>query len=53
MTAYQQILDATGELAGTTGHFFVSGFNINNHVVTQVTRGDLFSMSAPPLRGRR
>jgi len=37
VTAYQQILDATGELAGTTGHFFVSGFNINNHVVTEIT----------------
>ena len=37
VTAYQKIIDATGELAGTTGHFFVSGFNINNHVVTQIT----------------
>src|SRR4030095_2629764 len=27
VTAYQKIIDATGELAGATGHFFVSGFS--------------------------
>jgi hypothetical protein len=37
VTAFQQITGATGEFEGVTGHFFVSGFNINNHVVTQVT----------------
>ena len=37
VTAYQKIVDATGELVGSTGHFFVSGFSISGHVVTQVT----------------
>ena len=37
VTAFQKITGATGELAGATGHFFVSGFSINNHVVTKVT----------------
>lgn len=35
--AFQRIVDATGELAGATGYFFVSGFNVNGHVVTKVT----------------
>jgi len=37
VTAYQKIIDATGGLVGATGHFFVSGFSANGHVVTQVT----------------
>jgi hypothetical protein len=37
LTAFQKIIDATGEFAGVTGHFFVSGFNVNNHIVTKVT----------------
>jgi len=37
VTAYQQIQDATGEFAGATGYFFVSGFSHNGHVVTNVT----------------
>jgi hypothetical protein len=37
VTAYQKIIDATGGLAGATGHFFVSGFSANGHVVTEVT----------------
>jgi hypothetical protein len=37
VTAYQQIQDATGEFAGATGFFFVSGRSANGHVVTQVT----------------
>jgi hypothetical protein len=37
VTAYQQILEATGEFTGVTGHFFVSGFSRNQHVVTRVT----------------
>jgi hypothetical protein len=37
ITAFQKIVDATGDLTGATGHFFVSGFNIDNHVVTKVT----------------
>jgi len=37
VTAYQQIQDATGEFAGATGYFFVSGFSHSGHVVTQVT----------------
>jgi hypothetical protein len=37
VTAYQQIQDATGEFAGATGYFFVSGFNHGGHVVTRVT----------------
>jgi hypothetical protein len=36
-SAFQRIVDATGELAGATGYFFVSGFNIGGHVVTKVT----------------
>lgn len=37
VTAYQQIQDATGEFAGATGFFFVSGRSASGHVVTQVT----------------
>jgi len=37
VTAFQKITSATGALTGATGYFFVSGFNINNHVVTKVT----------------
>jgi hypothetical protein len=37
VTAFQKILSADGALTGATGFFFVSGFNINNHVVTKVT----------------
>jgi hypothetical protein len=37
VTAYQQILSATGELTGATGYFFVSGFSHSGHVVTSVT----------------
>lgn len=37
VTAFQKIIQTTGDLAGVTGYFFVSGFNINQHVVTKVT----------------
>ncbi len=37
VTAYQSITSATGELEGTTGHFFVSGFSRDGRVVTKVT----------------
>ncbi len=37
VTAYQQILDATGDFTGVTGYFFVSGFSRNQHVVTRVS----------------
>jgi hypothetical protein len=37
VTAFQLILDATGEFEGVRGHFFVSGFSRNQHVVTRVT----------------
>ncbi|HLL21455.1 MAG TPA: hypothetical protein VK427_04960 [Kofleriaceae bacterium] len=36
VTAHQQILSGTGAYANATGHFFVSGFNINGHVETTV-----------------
>ncbi len=35
-TAFQKIVEATGEFSGGSGHFFVYGFNINNHVVTRI-----------------
>jgi hypothetical protein len=35
-TAFQKIIDATGEFSGSTGHLFVYGFNINGHVVTRI-----------------
>lgn len=37
ITAYQQIVSATGEFAGATGYFFVSGFNRDGRIVTKVT----------------
>jgi hypothetical protein len=37
ITAYQQIVSATGEYAGATGYFFVSGFNRDGRIVTRVT----------------
>lgn len=37
VTAFQKIIDATGDLAGTTGYFFVSGFNRGGRVETTVT----------------
>jgi hypothetical protein len=36
VTAHQQILGGTGAYEGVTGHFFVSGFNVNGHVTTDV-----------------
>jgi hypothetical protein len=35
-TAFQKIINATGEFSGSTGHFFVYGFNTNGHVVTKI-----------------
>ena len=35
--AFQQIVDATGELAGYTGHFVVNGFNVGGHIETKLT----------------
>ena len=29
--------DATGDFTGVTGYFFVSGFNVNQHLETKVT----------------
>lgn len=37
VTAYQKIIEATGEFAGVTGYFFVSGFMNSGHIVTNVT----------------
>ncbi|MFC5579380.1 hypothetical protein ACFPOA_15310 [Lysobacter niabensis] len=37
VTAYQQIVDGTGEFEGATGHFFVSGRRVSGIVVTQLT----------------
>jgi hypothetical protein len=37
LTAHQQIIKATGELQGTTGDLFVSGFNRNERIRTTVT----------------
>jgi hypothetical protein len=37
VTAFQKIIDATGDLAGTTGFFFVSGFYRGGRVETSVT----------------
>jgi hypothetical protein len=37
VTAFQHIIDATGDLAGTTGHFFVNGFNRGGVVETSVS----------------
>jgi hypothetical protein len=37
VTAFQKIVSGTGELAGATGHFFVSGFSRNGRVETTVS----------------
>ncbi len=37
VTAFQKIIETTGELAGVTGYFFVSGFSVNQHLETKVT----------------
>jgi hypothetical protein len=37
VTAFQKITEATGDLVGTTGYFFVSGFSRNGRVETNVT----------------
>lgn len=37
VTAFQQVIESTGELTGTTGHLFVSGFSRGGHVVTTIT----------------
>jgi hypothetical protein len=37
VTAYQKIVDATGDFSGVTGYFFVSGFNRNQRITTQLT----------------
>jgi hypothetical protein len=34
VTEYQHVLAGTGEFAGVTGYFFVSGFNRSNHIDT-------------------
>ncbi len=36
-SAVQKIVDATGEFTGSTGQFFVYGFNVNGHVVTKIS----------------
>lgn len=36
LTAYQEIVGATGDYVGASGYFFVSGFNRDNHIVTRV-----------------
>lgn len=36
VTAFQKIVEATGELAGATGYFFVSGFSRSGRVETSV-----------------
>ncbi|MPZ19135.1 MAG: hypothetical protein GEV06_14650 [Luteitalea sp.] len=37
VTAFQKIVDATGDWAGTTGYFFVNGFSREGHVQTRVS----------------
>jgi hypothetical protein len=37
ITAFQKVVDATGEWAGTTGYFFVNGFNRDGRIETTVT----------------
>lgn len=37
LTAHHQIVSATGDWAGATGYFFVSGFRTGQHVVTQLS----------------
>lgn len=36
VTAYQKVVEATGDLAGSTGYFFVSGFNRDGRILTRV-----------------
>lgn len=36
VTAHHKILETTGDYVGTTGYLFVSGFSLNNHVVTKI-----------------
>ena len=36
ITAFQKIVDATGEFAGASGYLFVSGFNRGGQITTQV-----------------
>ena len=37
VTAHQRITGATGEYAGATGYFFVSGHNIDGQIVTRLS----------------
>ena len=37
ITAFQKVIEATGDLAGTTGYVFVNGFNRGGLVETMVT----------------
>jgi len=37
ITTFQQVIDATGELAGATGYLFVNGFNRGGTIETSVT----------------
>src|SRR5699024_2428011 len=37
VTAHQRIVEATGEYAGATGYFFVSGLNTGDRVTTTVS----------------
>ncbi|MGH9160527.1 MAG: hypothetical protein ACRD2X_11165 [Vicinamibacteraceae bacterium] len=37
VTAFQKIVDATGDWEGTTGYFFVNGFSREGHVETRVS----------------
>lgn len=37
VTAYQKITDASGEYAGVSGYFFVSGHNDGQQITTRVT----------------
>lgn len=37
VTAYQQIVEGTGNFAGASGHFFVNGRRVSGVVVTEVT----------------
>jgi len=37
VAAYQKIVGATGDFEGATGYFFVTGFNRNQRIVTNIT----------------
>ena len=37
VSAYQKIVEGTGEFAGATGYLFVTGFNRNQRIVTTVS----------------